>query len=372
MLQKLLLKVSEFKASDLYISVGLPATMKLNGRLESLTKTNLNEDEVFSLLREIMGEKRFAEFEDSKEANYAITTEYAGRFRISAFMQKDHPGMVIRRIEGIIPTFEELFLPTQLKEVCMANRGLVLFVGATGSGKSTTQAAMIGYRNQNASGHILTIEDPIEFVHDHGKSVVTQREVGIDTDSFEEALKNSLRQAPDIILIGEIRTRETMEFAITFAETGHLCMATLHSNNANQALERILHLVPKDRHRQFLFDLSINLRAIVAQQLIKTVDGKARRAAFEILYNTPTMSEAIRKGELHTLKEIMKSSTEHGMQTFDQALFRLYDEGVIGYTEALAHADSSNDVRLMIKLNSQEGRKSFSSQGTLDDITLDY
>ena len=372
MLQELLDRVDDLKASDLYISVGLPATMKLNGNLESLTPNNLTDDEVFSLMREVMGEHRFTEFKQTKEANYAVTTETAGRFRVSAFMQKEQPGMVLRRIEGKIPTFEELFLPAQLKETCMANRGLILFVGATGSGKSTTQAAMIGYRNQNSSGHILTIEDPIEFVHEHGKSVVTQREVGIDTESFDEALKNSLRQAPDIILIGEIRTRETMEFAITFAETGHLCMATLHSNNANQALERILHLVPKDRHRQFLFDLSVNLRAIVAQQLIPTIDGKSRRAAFEILYNTPTMAEAIRKGELHNLKDIMKSSVDHGMQTFDLALFNLYEEGLIGYTEALAHADSANDVRLMIKLDSSQGRKTFGSQNTLDDITLDY
>ncbi|PKF63088.1 type IV pili twitching motility protein PilT [Psychromonas sp. psych-6C06] len=371
MLQKLLVKAEELKASDIYISVGLPATLKLNGRLESLTKNSLTQNDVFSLMKEIMGEKRFIDFEHTKEANYAVNSDSAGRFRVSAFMQKEQPGMVIRRIEGVIPSFEELHLPVQLKETCMANRGLILFVGATGSGKSTTQAAMIGYRNQNSSGHILTIEDPIEFVHEHGKSVVTQREVGIDTESFEEALKNSLRQAPDVILIGEIRTRETMEFAIIFAETGHLCMATLHSNNANQALERILHLVPKERHRQFLFDLSVNLRAIVAQQLIPTSDGKSRRAAFEILYNTPTMAEAIRKGELHHLKDIMKSSSEHGMQTFDQALFNLYEQGVIGYTEALAHADSANDVRLMIKLDSTEGRKSFGTH-MLDDITLDY
>lgn len=371
MLQNLLAKVDELKGSDLYISVGLPATMKLNGRLESISQKNLSSDDVFALLKEAMGESRFADFELSKEANYALNSDCAGRFRISAFMQKEEPGMVIRRIESNIPSFEELFLPLQLKEACMANRGLILFVGATGSGKSTTQAAMVGYRNQNSSGHILTIEDPIEFVHQHGASVITQREVGIDTHSFEEALKNSLRQAPDVILIGEIRTRETMEFAITFAETGHLCMATLHANNANQALERILHLVPKDRHRQFLFDLSVNLRAIVAQQLIPTPDGKSRRAAFEILYNTPTMSEAIRKGELHTLKDIMKNSTEHGMQTFDQALFSLYEQGIIGYTEALAHADSANDVRLMIKLSSSEEQKSYRSS-TLDDITLDY
>ncbi|WP_028863498.1 PilT/PilU family type 4a pilus ATPase [Psychromonas aquimarina] len=371
MLNKLLAKAVEVKASDLYISVGLPPTLKVNGRLESLTKVPLTSTEVYALLKDAMGDKRFAEFSESKEANYALHSSNAGRFRISAFMQKEEPGMVVRRIESQIPSFEELYLPEQLKETCMAQRGLILFVGATGTGKSTTQAAMIGYRNQNASGHIITIEDPIEFVHEHDRSVITQREVGIDTDSFDLALKNSLRQAPDVILLGEIRTQETMEFALTFAETGHLCMATLHANNANQALERILHLVPKERHRQFLFDLSVNLRAIVAQQLIPTVDGKSRRAAFEILYNTPTMAEAIRTGELHHLKDIIKSSTEHGMQTFDQALFSLYERNIIGYTEALAHADSSNDVRLMIKLNSTQGKSSLNS-GMLDDVTLDY
>mgnify|MGYP003624676639 CR=1 FL=1 len=371
MLQKLLTQIDEQKASDLYISVGLPATMKLHGTLQSLTKHNLSEEEVFGLLKESMGESRFTEFKKAKEANYAINSSSSGRFRLSAFMQKEEPGMVIRRIERKIPSFEELHLPVQLKETCMMHRGLILFVGATGSGKSTTQAAMVGYRNQNGSGHILTIEDPIEFVHEHGTCVVTQREVGIDTASFDIALKNSLRQAPDVILIGEIRTRETMEFALVFSETGHLCMATLHANNANQALERILHLVPKERHRQFLFDLSVNLRAVVAQQLIPTVDGKSRRAVFEILFNTPTMAEAIRKGELHTLKEIMKNSSTHGMQTFDQGLFNLYEQGVIGYSETIAHADSANDVRLMVKLDSTEGRKAFGAH-MLDDITLDY
>jgi len=371
MLQKLLEKVDALKASDIYISVGLPATVKLHGRLEPLTKKALSSDAVYSLLKDAMGDARFSEFEQTKEANFAISSELSGRFRLSAFMQKEQPGMVIRRIEAKIPTFEELHLPQQLKESAMAHRGLILFVGATGAGKSTTQAAMLGYRNQHVSGHILTIEDPIEFVHEHKRSVVTQREVGIDTDSFEEALKNSLRQAPDLIVIGEVRTRETMESALTFSETGHLCMATLHANTANQALERILHLVPEDRHRHFLFDLSVNLKAIVAQQLIPTSDGRGRRAAFEVLFNTPLLAEAIRKGELHTLKEIMKSSTEHGMQTFDQALFNLYEEGVIGYSEALAHADSANDVRLMIKLDSTEGRKTLSTS-MLDDVTLDY
>ncbi|TEW54566.1 PilT/PilU family type 4a pilus ATPase [Psychromonas sp. RZ22] len=369
MLNKLLNTLDQVKASDLYISVGLPPTIKLNGRLESLSEKNLAADDIYDLLASTMDEDRMAEFKSKKEANFAIHLPDAGRFRISAFMQKDSPGMVVRRIQGNIPTFEELYLPEQLKEACMAKRGLILFVGATGAGKSTTQAAMIGFRNQHASGHILTVEDPIEFVHEHARSVITQREVGLDTDSFEEALRNSLRQAPDVIVQGEIRTRETMQYALTFAETGHLCMATLHANNANQALDRILHLVPKERHRQFLFDLSVNLKAIVAQQLIPTVDGKGSRAAFEIMFNTPTLADAIRKGDLHLLKDIMKASTEHGMQTFDQALFNLYDEGHIGYTEALAHADSSNDLRLMIKLK-ETGASANRSAGTLNDVTV--
>lgn len=370
MFEKLFKKVFEVKASDLYISVGLAPSVKINGRLEALNSQPLTTGQVFSLLKSVMGDERFVEFNKTKEANFAFQNEEIGRFRISAYMQKEQPAMVARRIENVIPTIEGLYLPEKLKEVCLAQRGLVLFVGSTGAGKSTTQAAMIGYRNQNSMGHILTIEDPIEFIHQHGKSVVTQREVGIDTESYEVALKNSLRQAPDVILIGEVRDRETMEFAITFAETGHLCFATLHANNANQALDRILHLVPEDRHRQFLFDLSVNLKAIVAQQLVPTVDGKDRRAAFEILYNTPTMSDAIRKGELHTLKEIMKQSTELGMQTFDQALFNLYEQGLIGHAEALAHADSTNDIRLMIKLNSTVGDERVTT-GKLEDVTLD-
>lgn len=369
MLDKLLNTLHELKASDLYVSVGLPPTVKLNGRLESLSEKKFDSDDIYDLLASAMSEEDLAEFKKIKEANFAIHLPEKGRFRVSAFMQKDSPGMVVRRIQEKIPTFEELYLPEQLKETCLAKNGLILFVGATGSGKSTTQAAMIGFINQNVSGHILTVEDPIEFVHDHARSVITQREVGLDTASFEEALRNSLRQAPNVIVQGEIRTRETMQYALTFSETGHLCMATLHANNANQALDRILHLVPKERHRQFLFDLSVNLRAIIAQQLIPTVDGKGRRAVFEIMYNTPTLADAIRKGELHLLKDIMKASSEHGMQTFEQALFDLYVDGVIGYTEALAHADSSNDLRLMIKLKATGASANINS-GMLDDVTL--
>ena len=370
MLDNLLKITDELKASDLFISVGLPPTVKVNGRLESINQELLTRESVDSLLAELLGKERLAQFNFTKESNFALTNGSAGRFRISAFMQKEQPGIVLRRIESKIPSFEELHLPNQLKDYCMAQRGLILFVGATGAGKSTTQAAMVGYRNQNSSGHILTIEDPIEFIHDHGGCMVTQREVGIDTDSFEKALKNSLRQTPDVILIGEIRSRETMEFTLTFAETGHLCMATLHANNANQALDRILHFMPLESHRQFLFDLSVNLRAIVAQQLIPTVDGKERRAVFEILYNTPTMSDAIRRGDLHQLKDIMENSTEYGMQSFDQSLLKLYKDGVIGYTEALANADSANDVRLKIKLNSNEINKE-SNEGALQGITID-
>ncbi|WP_372881068.1 PilT/PilU family type 4a pilus ATPase [Psychromonas sp.] len=370
MLDELLVQADNVKASDLYITVGLPATIKVNGKLEQISEQKFSREDVYALIKETMNDTRFAEFQAVKESNYAFLAKHGGRFRISAFMQKEQPGMVLRRIEMKIPLFSELNLPERLKDIAMAKRGLVLFVGATGAGKSTTQAAMIGYRNQHAPGHILTIEDPIEFLHEHGKSVVTQREVGVDTDSFDLALKNSLRQAPDVILIGEIRTRETMEFALSFAETGHLCMATLHANNANQALDRILHLVPPEVHRQFLFDLSLNLRAIVAQQLVPSKDGKERCAAFEILYNTPRLADVIRSGNLHLLKEIMTKSREHGMQTFDQALFELYERDMIGYTETLAHADSVNDLRLMIKLYSAKDPQQVGT-GKLSDVTLD-
>ncbi len=366
-LDQLLTAMHKLKGSDVYISVGMPPAIKVNGQLQTAGKESLSTTDVFELASQAMNETQLAEFKQNRESNFAFNVDKVGRFRISAFFQKDLPGMVIRRIEMRIPTFEELYLPQVLKEVCMAKRGLILFVGATGSGKSTSQAAMIGYRNMHASGHIITVEDPIEFVHQHGKSIITQREVGLDTESFEMALKNSLRQAPDVILLGEIRTRETMEFAIAFAETGHLCMATLHANNANQALDRILHLVPEDMQRQFLFDLSVNLRCVVAQQLIKTQDGKSRRGAFEILLNTPLVSDIIRKGELHLLKEIMGKSNELGMNTFDQALFNLYQQGLIGYAEALAHADSPNDLRLMIKLKSSDNL----STGLMDDVTID-
>lgn len=371
MLDNLLIKIDDLKASDLYISVGLPATMKINGELEAINEQKFTREGVYELIKQVMDENRFSEFMVIKESNFAYLSNKKTRFRVSAFMQKGEPGMVLRRIETKIPDFDEMNLPKGLKDVCLAKEGLILFVGATGVGKSTTQAAMIGFRNQNSCSHILTIEDPIEFIHEHGKSVITQREIGVDTGSLDEALKNSLRQAADVVVIGEIRTRKTMEFVLSFAETGHLCMATMHAKNANQALDRILHLVPQENHRQFLFDLSVNLRAIVAQQLIPTNNGKERRAAFEVLYNTPTMAEAIRTGELHTLKQIMKSSPQHGMQTFEQALFDLYESGTIGYTEALAYSDSANDLRLMIKLQSTQSRKDLTS-GKLSDVTVDF
>ncbi|MFV0575242.1 MAG: PilT/PilU family type 4a pilus ATPase [Vibrio sp.] len=335
------------KASDIYLAVGAPCLFRVHGQLQPHGK-RLEKCDVEALLSEIMDETCQAEYIVQREANFAIARD-CGRFRVSAFFQRELPGAVIRRIETKIPTMEELFLPEILKDFVSAKRGLVLVVGATGSGKSTSMAAMTGYRNMHQSGHILTVEDPIEFVHEHKNCIVTQREVGLDTQSYEVALKNSLRQAPDMILIGEIRNRETMEFAMNFAETGHLCMATLHANNANQALERILHLMPKDQKEQFLFDLSLNLKGIVAQQLVKDKNGNGRHGVFEILVNTPRVSDLIRRGELHELKTTMARSNEAGMKTFDQALFELVKADKISLDEALHSADSPNDLRLMIK-----------------------
>jgi len=366
-MERILRLMAEKKASDVYLSANAPALIKINGECVPINNQILPPDAPRNLLSEVVPPDRIEELEETGELNMGVPLGSLGRFRVSAFWQQDMPGMVLRRIETRIPTFDELVLPPILQEVAMAKRGLVLFVGATGAGKSTTQAAMIGFRNQHGDGHILTVEDPVEFVHQHDRCLVTQREVGIDTASFDVALKNSLRQAPDVILIGEIRSQETMEFAIQFAETGHLCLATLHANNANQALDRILHLVPQEKHRQFLFDLSFNLRAIVAQQLLPSAHGQRRVAAFEILLNTPLVTDIIRKGEMHRLKEVMTKSGELGMQTFDQALFTLFCAGQIGYSEALAHADSANDLRLLIKLS---GREQLGA-GTLDNVTLD-
>ncbi|MEH0690671.1 PilT/PilU family type 4a pilus ATPase [Vibrio cholerae] len=353
------------KASDLYITVGAPLLYRVDGQLKAHGET-LTQPDVDALLVGMMDEKRQEEFAETHEANFAIVRE-VGRFRVSAFHQRELPGAVIRRIETKIPTFEQLKLPEVLQDLAIAKRGLVLVVGATGSGKSTTMAAMTGYRNQHRSGHILTVEDPIEFVHEHQRCIVTQREVGLDTESYEVALKNSLRQAPDMILIGEIRSRETMEYAMTFAETGHLCMATLHANNANQALERILHLVPKEQKEQFLFDLSMNLRGVIAQQLIRDKNGQGRHGVFEILLNSPRVSDLIRRGDLHELKSTMAKSNQVGMQTFDQALYQLVVEDKINEEDALHSADSANDLRIMLKTNRQEGF----GGGALDNVKID-
>lgn len=352
-MDKFLRLMVEKGGSDLFITTGVPPSMKVNGQILPLTKTRLAPEQVRDVVLGLMNSKQQEEFEDKKELNFAINASGIGRFRASAFYQRNTCGLVLRRIETRIPSIDQLGLPDVIKDLAMAKRGLILFVGATGAGKSTSLAAMIGHRNKNSRGHILSIEDPIEFIHSHDGCIVTQREVGLDTESFDVALKNCLRQAPDVIMIGEVRSADTMEHAITFAETGHLCLATLHANNANQALDRIIHFFPPERHSQIWMDLSLNLRAIVAQQLVPTPDGKSRRAVVEILLNTPLASDLIRKGEVHELKALMTKSSELGMQTYDQALYALYEQGEITYEDALSYADSPNDLRLMIKLGSE-------------------
>jgi len=363
----LLQKMVQHEASDMFVTAKLPVSAKINGELIAIDEHVLSATEALGLVHNAMSEKQKIEFEESKECNFAISIEGIGRFRVSAFWQRDMAGMVVRRIVTEIPEADDLGLPSVLKDVVMSKRGLLLFVGGTGTGKSTSMAALIGYRNKNSRGHILTIEDPVEFVHEHGKCMVTQREVGLDTESFDAALKSSLRQAPDVILIGEIRNQETMEHALSFAETGHLCIATLHANNANQAIDRIMHLVPAEQHGKLLFDLALNLRGIVAQQLIPTCDGNSRVAAIEILLNSPYIAELIKKGDIGSIKEVMEKSTDQGMQTFDQALYHLYQQGVINYADALHHADSPNDLRLMIKLRSNEQ----GGAGSLSGVTID-
>ncbi|MDX2464146.1 MAG: PilT/PilU family type 4a pilus ATPase [Porticoccus sp.] len=345
--------VAQKKASDLFITAGVAPSIKVNGVIMPVGKARLSPEQARQLVEGVMNEEQKKEFRSSRELNFAISHTGVGRFRVSAFYQRNEVGMVLRRIESKIPTIEELSLPPVLNDLAMTKRGIIIFVGATGAGKSTSLAAMIGYRNRNSKGHIISVEDPIEFLHQHEGCIITQREVGIDTESFEVALRNTLRQAPDVILIGEIRTPETMEYAITFAETGHLVLATLHANNANQALDRIQHFFPSERQNQLWMDLSLNLKAMVAQQLIPLADGSGRCAAIEVLINTPLVGDLIRKGEVHKLKELMTRSTELGMQTFDQALFAQYDEGLITYEDAMAHADSKNDLRLLIKLQSE-------------------
>jgi len=337
-------------ASDLFITAGVPPSMKVNGKVIPVTKNSLSPEKTRETVFGVMSDAQRKEFVEKRECNFAISARGIGRFRVSAYYQRNLVAMVLRRIEVNIPSTGDLNLPPIIEELALTKRGIIIFVGATGTGKSTSLASMIGYRNKNTHGHIITIEDPIEFIHQHQGCIVSQREVGLDTESFDEALKNTLRQAPDVIMIGEIRTRETMEHAVAFAETGHLVLATLHANNANQALDRIVHFFAADRHDQLWMDLSLNLKAMVAQQLIPTVDGKGRKAAIEVMLNTPLMSDLIRKGKIHLLKEQMSKSRELGMQTFDQALFDLYTAGEIEYDNAIAHADSPNDLRLMIKL----------------------
>ncbi|MEZ5553687.1 MAG: PilT/PilU family type 4a pilus ATPase [Pseudomonadales bacterium] len=362
---KLLRLVVEKGASDLFITAGKPPMLKINGKLFAAGKSSLAPEQSRDVVLGVMNKEQQETFLKQHECNFAINTRGLGRFRVSAFQQRNLVGMVLRRIETTIPLVSDLGLPPIIEDLAMTKRGLIIFVGATGTGKSTSLAAMIGHRNENSTGHIISIEDPIEFIHQHRGCIITQREVGVDTESFEVALKNTLRQAPDVIMIGEVRSRETMEHAVAFAETGHLCLCTLHANNANQALDRIIHFFPSDRHTQVWMDLSLNLRAMVAQQLIPTVDGQGRRAVVEVMINTPLVSDHIRKAEVHLLKELMSKSTEQGMQTFDQALYKLYRENEITYEAALAHADSPNDLRLMIKLGSTSGEQTLAASDSL-------
>lgn len=357
------------KGSDLFITAGYPPAAKIHGKLQAMTKDPLTPAQAREMVVNVMTPAQREEFEKTHECNFAIAVSQLGRFRVSAFYQRNQVGMVLRRIESKIPTMEELGLPPIMRQLAMTKRGIIIFVGGTGTGKSTSLAAMIGYRNQNSSGHIITIEDPIEFVHKHAGCIVTQREVGLDTESWENALKNTLRQAPDVILIGEVRTQETMDHAIAMAETGHLVLCTLHANNANQALDRIINFFPEQRRNQLLMDLSLNVKGIVAQQLVPTVDGKGRRAALEILLGTPLIADLIRDGRLGEIKEIMKQSTNLGMQTFDQALFDLFQAGVISYEDALKHADSQNEVRLKIRL--AKGGTAASLSAGMDGVAVE-
>ena len=360
-MHKLLATMSDAGGSDLFISNDFPPSMKSHGDIKALTTQKLTGQVTRSLAYSVMNARQREEFERDLECNFAVSLPGLSRFRVNVFVQQQHVGMVIRTIASEMPNFEKLGLPPVLKDVVMAKRGLVLVVGATGSGKSTSLAAMIDHRNRTSSGHIITIEDPVEYVHRSQRSLVTHREVGVDTHSWQHALKNTLRQAPDVILIGEIRDAETMEHAIAFAETGHLCLGTLHANNANQTLDRIINFFPEERRNQLLMDLSANLRAIVSQRLVRTSDGEGRKAAIEIMLNTPTISERIFKGEFHELKTIMGKSRELGMRTFDWALFELYNDGHIGYEEAIRNADSANELRLNIKLRSERGEPASSS-----------
>lgn len=350
--------------SDLFITADFPPAFKIDGKMTQVSNQPLMMTHTVELARAIMSDKQAAEFEATKECNFAISPGGIGRFRVSAFVQQGRVGMVLRTITTAIPKIEDLGVPETLKDIVMTKRGLVIMVGATGSGKSTTLAAMLGYRNEHSFGHIITIEDPVEYVHPHKNCVITQREIGVDTDGWGIALKNTLRQAPDVIFIGEIRDRETMDYAIAFAETGHLCLATMHANSSNQALDRIVNFFPEERRQQLLMDLSLNLKGMISQRLIPLKDTKGRCVAVEIMLNSPLISDLIFKGDVHEIKEIMKKSRELGMQTFDQALFDLYESGKISYEDALRNADSVNDLRLSIKLHGKDAKTRDLSKGT--------
>ncbi|HWQ95502.1 MAG TPA: PilT/PilU family type 4a pilus ATPase, partial [Gammaproteobacteria bacterium] len=362
----LLKMMVEKGASDLFITAGVAPSLKVHGEIKPVTEAVLTTEQARDVVMSVMNAHQRSEFERTLECNFAIGVAGLGRFRVNVFQQRNSIGMVLRRIQTEIPKLEDLGLPPILQDISMTKRGLVIFVGGTGTGKSTSLAAMIGYRNQNSSGHIISIEDPIEYVHRHQNCIITQREVGVDTESFETALKNTLRQAPDVILIGEIRDRETMSHAIAFAETGHLCLSTLHANSANQALDRIVNFFPDDRRDQLLMDLSLNLKAVIAQRLLPRADGKGRCAAIEIMLNTPLMSDLLLKGAVHDIKALMTRSTEAGMQTFDQALYDLYQKGEITYEDAVRYADSANDLRLMVKLHDEQKMKKIGS--TLEGV----
>ncbi|HEY5993943.1 MAG TPA: PilT/PilU family type 4a pilus ATPase [Gallionellaceae bacterium] len=352
------------KASDMFITAGFPPAFKIDGKMTPVSSQALTAQHTQELVRGIMNDKQAAEFETTHECNFAISPPGIGRFRVNVFMQQQRVGMVLRTITTKIPDLDAMGLPPQLKDIVMTKRGLVIVVGATGSGKSTTLAAMLGHRNRNSYGHIITIEDPVEYVHEHDHCIITHREVGVDTENWHNALKNTLRQAPDVILIGEIRDRETMEYAVAFAETGHLCLATLHANSANQALDRIINFFPEERREQLLMDLSLNTKAFISQRLIPKTDGIGRACAMEIMLNSPLISDLIFKGHVHEIKEVMKKSRELGMQTFDQALFDLFEAGQISYEDALKNADSVNDLRLKIKLESKASKDRDLAAGT--------
>ena len=351
--QNLLRKMVEKEGSDLFLTSGFPPAIKVDGTIHKATDAPLSPDQSAMMVRSIMNDKQIKEFDATKECNFAIAPQGIGRFRVSAFIQQGMVGAVLRTITTEIPTLNDLDLPPILKDVVMNKRGLCIVVGGTGSGKSTTLAAMIGHRNENSKGHIVSIEDPVEYVHPHRGCVITQREVGVDTETWHAALKNTLRQAPDVILIGEIRSRDTMDYGIAFSETGHLCLSTLHANNANQALDRIINFFPADRRDQLLMDLSLNLKAVISQRLIPLKDGKGRIPAVEVMINSPLIADLILEGEISGIKELMAKSTEAGMQTFDQSLFNLHEKGSISYDEALRNADSVNDLRLRFKLDSK-------------------